>query len=200
MIKTDEEIGNLRESGHRLAEVMDELLAAAVPGTTTGRLGELAEELIRQKGGIPVFKGYGAEWGKPFPAAVCTSVNHEIVHGIPSSDRVLREGDLLKLDIGLRFRGMVSDMARTKASEIANLLKAVADPTRLQILALVNKSEDSSICTCDLTGPLGLSQPTVSHHMKKLTEVGLLTAERKGTWVHYSINKDRWNQISELFE
>ena len=51
-----------------------------------------------------------------------------------------------------------------------------------------------------MTGPLGLSQPTVSHHMKKLTEVGLLTAERKGTWVHYSINKDRWNQISELFE
>jgi len=115
MIKTDEEIGNLRESGHRLAEVMDELLLTAVPGTTTGKLGELAEELIRQKGGIPVFKGYGAEWGKPFPAAVCTSVNHEIVHGIPSSDRVLREGDLLKLDIGLRFRGMVSDMARTKA-------------------------------------------------------------------------------------
>jgi len=91
-------------------------------------------------------------------------------------------------------------MARTKASEIASLLKAVADPTRLQILALVNKGEDSRICTCDLTGPLGLSQPTVSHHMKKLTEVGLLTAERKGTWVHYSINKDRWNQISELFE
>ncbi len=91
-------------------------------------------------------------------------------------------------------------MARTKATEIAALLKAVADPTRLQILALINKGENCSICTCDLTEPLGLSQPTISHHMKKLTEVGLLTAERKGTWVHYSINQDRWNQISELFE
>ena len=91
-------------------------------------------------------------------------------------------------------------MARTKATEIAGLLKAVADPTRLQILAMVKKGENSSICTCDLTGPSGLSQPTVSHPMKNLTEVGLLTAERKGTWVHYSINQDRWNQISELFE
>ena len=94
----------------------------------------------------------------------------------------------------------VEPMARTKATEIASLLKAVAEPTRLQILAMINQGENSSLCTCDLTGPLGLSQPTVSHHMKKLTEVGLLSAEPKGTWVHYSVNKEMWNQIAELFE
>jgi len=115
LIKTDLELENLRESGRRLAMVMDELLSMAASGVSTGAIGERAEELIRKQGGIPVFKGYGAEWGKPFPAAVCVSLNDEIVHGIPSPDRVLREGDLLKLDLGLMFQGMISDMARTKA-------------------------------------------------------------------------------------
>lgn len=91
-------------------------------------------------------------------------------------------------------------MARSRAEGISTLLKAVADPTRLQILALMNQGEKQSLCTCDLTGPLNLSQPTVSHHMKKLSEVGLLNSERKGTWVHYSINQERWDQIRELFE
>ncbi len=91
-------------------------------------------------------------------------------------------------------------MARSQATEIAGLLKAVADPTRLQILALIRKGEDSQACTCDLTSPLNLSQPTVSHHMKKLTEAGLLKAEKRGTWVYYSINEKLWNQISQLFE
>ena len=91
-------------------------------------------------------------------------------------------------------------MARGKADSIASLLKAVADPTRLQILALINQGDNGQACTCDLTGPLGLSQPTISHHMKKLTEVGILEAERKGTWVHYRINRERWSQIAGLFE
>lgn len=91
-------------------------------------------------------------------------------------------------------------MARNRAESISSLLKAVADPTRLQILALMNQGEQQSVCTCDLTGPLKLSQPTISHHMKKLSEVGLLSSERRGTWVHYSINRERWDQIRELFE
>lgn len=114
LIKTERELDDLRESGRRLAAVMEELLGAARPGVSTGELGDLADESIRRQGGIPVFKGYGAEWGKPFPAAACVSLNDEVVHGIPSPKRILREGDLLKIDIGMRFQGMVSDMARTK--------------------------------------------------------------------------------------
>ena len=91
-------------------------------------------------------------------------------------------------------------LAREQATDIAALLKAVADPTRLQILALIRQGENSQACTCDLTGPLNLSQPTISHHMKKLTEVGLLEAERKGTWVYYRINLGLWNQIAQLFD
>ncbi len=90
-------------------------------------------------------------------------------------------------------------IARSKAVEIAGLLKAVADPTRLQILAMIAETENKEACVCDFTGPLNLSQPTVSHHIKKLSEVGLVNRERRGTWVWYSLNRERWSQIAELF-
>ncbi|HEY7853600.1 MAG TPA: metalloregulator ArsR/SmtB family transcription factor [Aquiluna sp.] len=90
-------------------------------------------------------------------------------------------------------------LARSKASEISGLLKAVADPTRLQILAMIAATEGQEACVCDLTEPLGLTQPTVSHHIKKLSEVGLVNRERRGTWVWYSLNRERWGQIAELF-
>lgn len=90
-------------------------------------------------------------------------------------------------------------MARSKAEETAAILKAVADPTRLQILAMIAATENQSSCVCDLTVPLNLTQPTVSHHIKKLSEVGLVNRERRGTWVWYSLNRERWAQIAKLF-
>lgn len=112
-IKTDAELDGVRESGKRLSAVVAELSAMAVPGVSTGAIGDAADALIRKQGGIPIFKGYGAEWGKPFPAAACVSLNDEVVHGIPLPDRMLHDGDLLKIDIGMRYQGMVTDMART---------------------------------------------------------------------------------------
>lgn len=114
-LKNEAQLDALRQSGKRLAQVMTLLIERAVPGVSTGELDELAETKIRELGGDPVFKGYGASYGTPFPASVCISLNDEVVHGIPRHDRIVREGDLLKLDMGLRFDGMVSDMARTVA-------------------------------------------------------------------------------------
>jgi len=91
-------------------------------------------------------------------------------------------------------------LARSKAEDIATLLKAVSDPTRLQILALLAKAEAQEDCTCNLTEPLGLSQPTISHHLKKLAEVGLVEKQRRGTWIWYSINQDRWHELGRLFQ
>jgi ArsR family transcriptional regulator, arsenate/arsenite/antimonite-responsive transcriptional repressor len=71
------------------------------------------------------------------------------------------------------------------AEELAVRLKAIADPMRLRLLSIVLASEGMEACTCDLTGPLGLSQPTVSHHLKKLSAAGLVTGERRGTWTYY---------------
>lgn len=76
----------------------------------------------------------------------------------------------------------------------------MADPTRLQLLALIEGSADQQSCVCDLTEPLQLSQPTVSHHLKVLAEAGLLTREKRGTWVWYQLNQERWLKLSELFQ
>lgn len=131
-IKTETEIRALRESGRRLAQVVETLLSSAKVGMSTGELGKRAEGLIREAGGDPIFLGYGKAWGAPpFPAAVCLSINEEVVHGIPRVDRVLADGDLLKIDIGMRYQGMVSDMARMKiigtASSEAMKLKSVTE-------------------------------------------------------------------------
>jgi ArsR family transcriptional regulator, arsenate/arsenite/antimonite-responsive transcriptional repressor len=91
-------------------------------------------------------------------------------------------------------------LARNSAEQIADLLKAVADPTRLQILAMIAQSDQQEACVCNMTGPLRLSQPTISHHLKKLNEVGLINRDRRGTWVWYSLDKERWAQIANLFE
>jgi ArsR family transcriptional regulator len=82
---------------------------------------------------------------------------------------------------------------------MATALKAVADPTRLQILAIIAASENQESCVCNLTEPLDLTQPTVSHHLKKLSEAGLISGERRGTWIWYSLNRERWSQIASLF-
>lgn len=113
LIKTADEILRLRVSGQRLAVILQAVMASVAPGTTTKDIDILAERLIREAGGIPIFKGYGSDFGRPFPASICTSVNEEVVHGIPHPKKIIREGDLVKLDIGMRFEGMVTDMART---------------------------------------------------------------------------------------
>lgn len=113
LIKTEEEIARLKESGKRLAHVLEKIMTTVAPGLSTKDVDALSEQLIRESGGIPIFKGYGGGSGRPFPATLCTSLNEEVVHGIPNTERKIRTGDLLKLDIGMRFEGMVTDMART---------------------------------------------------------------------------------------
>jgi ArsR family transcriptional regulator len=77
-----------------------------------------------------------------------------------------------------------------QAEDLALRLKAIADPTRLRLLSIVLASDGMEACTCDLTGPLGLSQPTVTHHLKKLSAAGLVVGERRGTWTYYRVVPD----------
>ncbi|MCG2799438.1 MAG: metalloregulator ArsR/SmtB family transcription factor [Cellulomonas sp.] len=74
-----------------------------------------------------------------------------------------------------------------RAAALALRFKALGDPGRLRLLSLIGAHESGEACVCDLTEPLGLSQPTVSHHLKVLREAGLVTSERRGTWVHYRL-------------
>jgi ArsR family transcriptional regulator len=81
----------------------------------------------------------------------------------------------------------VAPLSADEAQELAVRLKALADPGRLRLLSLLLASETQEACTCDLTEPLGLSQPTVSHHLKKLAEAGLVVGERRGVWTYYRV-------------
>ncbi|PID52641.1 MAG: type I methionyl aminopeptidase [Candidatus Moraniibacteriota bacterium] len=111
-VKTDEEIAIMREGCQILASVMGKLEKKMAVGVTGLEVDQLAESLIREAGCEPAFKGYGAESGDPFPATVCFSVNEGIVHGIPT-ERVIEDGDMIKIDIGLKHKGMFADMARS---------------------------------------------------------------------------------------
>ena len=102
-IKTQREIDVLRECGRRLAHILSELADAVRPGISTADLNHLAEASIERAGGIPVFKGYVVENSPPFPAAICTSINDEVVHAIPRNNAILREGDIVGIDIGMAW-------------------------------------------------------------------------------------------------
>lgn len=77
---------------------------------------------------------------------------------------------------------VISDL---EAQRLARVFKALGDPTRVKLLSLISASENAEMCVCDLTEPVGLSQPTVSHHMKQLVEAGLVTREQRGRWAYY---------------
>lgn len=78
-------------------------------------------------------------------------------------------------------------LGESEAEELAGLLKAVADPARLRLLSLIASAPTGETCVCDLTGPVGLSQPTVSHHLKVLVDTGLLSREQRGRWAYYRV-------------
>jgi methionyl aminopeptidase len=114
LLKTTEEIEAIREGGKILSDILTELVSLVRPGVTTGDLDALAERRMREAGGEPSFKGYRtAKDVMPFPSTVCTSINAEVVHAPATPSRPVKEGDLLKLDIGLRYKGLCTDMAVT---------------------------------------------------------------------------------------
>jgi len=112
-VKTPEEIRRLRISGGILAEVLRRLSATLVPGQTTGELGVMADHELTALGAKPSFLGFQPDKGiKPYPASICISINDEVVHGIPGSREIIA-GDLVGLDFGVDFEGMLTDGAVT---------------------------------------------------------------------------------------
>ncbi|MWA14594.1 ArsR/SmtB family transcription factor [Streptomyces sp. BA2] len=89
---------------------------------------------------------------------------------------------------------------RDEAERLAAALKAIADPTRLQILRLIERAPSGEACVCDLADCLGFRQPTVSHHLKIMTEAGILDRERRGTWSWYSLNHEGLRRVREILE
>lgn len=108
---TEEHLKKLRHGGAVLSRILGDLVDLAKPGVTTEELDIYAEREMRKEGGEPSFKGYTGGGSVPFPGTVVTSLNSEVVHAPPVPARELKEGDLLKLDIGFRYEGLCTDMA-----------------------------------------------------------------------------------------
>ena len=124
-LKTPAEISIMQENGRLLAQILSAVCKEVQPGRSTLFFDEMAETLIRDAGGVPSFKGYSG-----YPATINASLNEEVVHGIPSSERKLKEGDVFSIDIGLMRDGLHVDMATTvpvgQVSETAQRMLNVA--------------------------------------------------------------------------
>src|SRR5690554_5793442 len=108
IIKSDQEIDIMRESGKVTAHILKELEHFIKPGVSTMDINLFVEKTILSNNMIPSFKGYNG-----FPASACVSINNEVVHGIPDAARFLKEGDIVSVDVGCTYKGYVSDAART---------------------------------------------------------------------------------------
>jgi len=132
IIKTKEEIEILREGGKRLASILAKVAKKVAPGVTTKELDEYAYKLIKEGGDEPAFLNYKPEGqSKAYPASLCASVNNEIVHGIPKANKILKEGDIISLDLGLKHKGLFTDHAITvPVGEINKASKELLGITR----------------------------------------------------------------------
>jgi len=130
-LKTEDEIELLRKSNLLVGKTLAEIAKVIKPGVTTNELDRVAEEFIRDNGAVPTFKGFPNQYGEPFPASLCTSVNEQVVHGIPG-DIVLKDGDIVSVDCGTYMNGFCGDSAYTFCvgevdAEIVNLLKVTKE-------------------------------------------------------------------------
>ena len=134
IIKTKEEIEIIREGCKNLATVLYKLKEKVAPGVSTKDLDTYAEQFIRELGDTPAFLNYRPEGASsPFPASLCVSVNDEVVHGIPNKKRILKEGDIVSLDLGTKHKGLFTDMAIT-------VPVGKVSPENLKLLEVTEKS------------------------------------------------------------
>ena len=155
-LKSAREIGLMRRAGHVLADVVDRLRGSVKPGMSTLEIDEDVEEFIRASGATPAFKGY-----RGFPATVCISINDEVVHGIPSAHRRIKEGDIVGLDLGCIVEGYYADCAFTLAvGDVPPQVQKLLDVTR--------ESLDRAIDECRP----GRRLSDVSHAVQSHVEAG----------------------------
>jgi methionyl aminopeptidase len=151
-LKTAEELEIMREAGRIVAKAHAAMEAALKPGVSTYELDQIAEAVIRDHGATPAFLNYPKADAPPFPATITASINHELVHGIPSKDRILQDGDIISLDTGCHYNGFVGDAARTHAvGEVAPAVQRLIDVTEqalkvgIEASVLGNETKDVAL-------------------------------------------------------
>ena len=141
LIKTEDEMEIIAEGGKILRDILYKTAELAVPGVSTSDLNKYAEDQIYKAGGQPSFKNYGPK-KNPFPAGLCTSVNSEVVHGIPSHDVILKNGDIVGLDIGMKYKGLYTDTAITvSVGKISDIAKKLIEATKKSLSAAIAQAK-----------------------------------------------------------
>lgn len=182
-IKTKEDINILREGGKRHAEILQILKEMVKPGLNTRDLEDKARELIAEKGDTPAFLNYKSHDAKrAFPASICVSVNDEVVHGIPNEDeKILKEGDIVSIDLGLIHKGLITDAAVTvPVGKISKELETLLDTTQKALNAGIKAAKGGK-----RVGDIGVA-------IERLAIASNLTVveELAGHGVGYSVHED----------
>jgi methionyl aminopeptidase len=170
--KSPDEVERMRRAGGVVAATIERLVARIRPGATTAQLDHLAEEAIRSAGAVPSFKGY-----RGFPGSICTSVNEQVVHGIPGS-RVLREGDLLSLDVGAIWDGYHADSA------VSTFVGEAPSAEAEKLVRVTEESLDAGISQIRLGGRLS----DISHAVQEVAEGAGFSVVRE--YVGHGIGRD----------
>lgn len=155
ILKSPEEIEKMRKASKIVAEVIMEVSELIRPGVTTQELDRFAAERMAKKGSKPAFKGY-----RGFPGVLCTSINEEVVHGIPSSKKVLKEGDIIGIDCGVVVEGYYGDSAKTFAV-------GKVDAASQKLMDVTRESLDRGIQKMVVDGRIGDISWAVQEHVEK---------------------------------
>ncbi len=180
IIKTKEEIDIIREGGKHLATVLYKVKDMVAPGVSTYELDKYAEKLIREYGDEPAFLNYKPEGAAfPFPASLCVSVNEEVVHGIPKKDKILKEGDIVSIDLGVKHKGLFTDMALTvEVGEVSEELKKLLEITEKSLHVGI-----SNAVAGNRTGDIGHAiESFVKPHKYGIVDV--LSGHGVGKYIH----------------
>ena len=182
-IKTPAEIEILRQGGKRLATVLYKVKEMVKPGVSTKELDDYVFKLIKEMGDTPAFLNYRPLGAKiPFPASLCVSINDEVVHGIPSKKRILKEGDIVSIDLGLKHKGLFTDMALTVS--IGRISSA-----SLKLIEITEKALEIGIqaaCVGNTIGDIGYAIESFvrSRKEKKYGIVEVLSGHGVGRAIH----------------
>ena len=156
-LKSSEEIEKMLASGKIVSKVLKTMQEEAVAGVSTWRLDQIAEEIIRSAGAVPSFLGYAG-----YPASICASINEEVVHGIPSKERILKEGDIIGIDVGAYLNGFHADAALTvPVGKVSGEAKRLLGTTKKALHKAVNASA-ASLWLYGLKSSSGFSVPSMN--------------------------------------
>lgn len=182
IIKTEKEIEILREGGKRLATVLFKVRDIVKPGISTWELDQYALKLITDMGDTPAFLHYKPEGAdRPFPASLCVSVNDEVVHGIPNKKKILKEGDIVSIDLGLKHGGLFTDMALTvPVGQVSDGAKKLLDTTTNALIVGIQAAQVGNT-----TGDIGCAIETfVKGQPVKYGIVEVLSGHGVGRAIH----------------